>query len=73
MNYLEKVVRGITYDGNRLKGAWLMALGSYAYTRSFAGATYEDGTDMGFTRWYAFKGAVETFWDYLTRRAEGQR
>ncbi len=57
MSYLDHCMAALVYRGrNRLKRAWLMARGSYAYTRSW---------DFG--RWYAFKGAVALGWEYLWR------
>lgn len=71
MNYLDHVVRGITCEGNRFTRAWLMARASYAYTASFIGTTDPSQGEPEFTRWDAFKGAVEQFFDTL-RRDEGQ-
>ena len=69
MNYLDHMMRGITYDGpSRIKAAWLMARGSYEYTCSFIGTTDPSIGEPEFTRWYAFRCAVELFWDYLWRK-----
>lgn len=68
-NYMDAVVKGITYEGNRVLKAWHMACGSYAYTCSFIGKTDPSQGEPEFTRWYAFTSAVELFWDYLWRKA----
>lgn len=69
MNYLDHLMTAMTYSGpSRIWQAWLMARASYAYTCSFIGQTDPSRGEPEFTRWYAFKGAVETGWDCLWRR-----
>lgn len=67
-NYMDDVVKGITYEGNRVMAAWYMARGSYAYTASFIGRTDPSQGEPVFTHWDALKGALETFWDHLWRK-----
>ena len=68
MNYVDRMMTAMTYDGNRIKRAWLMACASYAYTASFIGNTDPSLGEPVFTRWDAIKGAVECGWRYLWRR-----
>ena len=67
-NYLDRVVMAMTYDGNRIKQAWLMGYASYAYTASFIGQTDPSVGEPVFTRWDAIKGGVECAWDSLWRK-----
>lgn len=68
MNYLDHMGAALTYKGNRVKAAWLMARASYSYTASFIGNTDPSVGEPVFTRWDAIEGAVECFWDCLWRK-----
>lgn len=63
-------MEALAYMGdNRIRRAWLMALATYAYTRSWDGCEGNvEGEIMHFGRWYSFCAAVEVGWDYLWRR-----
>ena len=65
MNVAEKMLAAMTYRGNRFGLAWRSAVASYAYTRSWDGTECGPGEYMTFSRWYAFKGAVALWWDYV--------
>lgn len=68
MNYLDRMMAAMVYDGNRLKQAWLMARASYAYTASFIGNTDPSLGEPVFTHWDAIKAGVECAWDTLWRK-----
>lgn len=70
MNYVQHCMNAMVYDGrNRIRKAWLMAVASYTYTRSWDGAEMYPGTPpMRFSRWYAFCGAAQLGWEYLWQR-----
>lgn len=71
-NYFDHTTAAICYRGpSRIKKAWLMGRGSYAYTCSFIGKTDPSKGEPVFTRWYAFKSGVALFWDYLWRKEVG--
>jgi hypothetical protein len=68
MNYLDKCVRAMAGPSHGFLAAWNMATASYSYTRSCDGIVINDAGDtISFSRWYAFKGAVEIFFEYLRR------
>lgn len=66
MNFLDKCMAALTYRGNRFGMAWRMAVGSYYYTRAHDGL-WNGVEHVRMTRWYAFKGAVTLWWDYIRR------
>lgn len=64
MNVAQKCLSAMTYKGNRFGYAWRMALASYGYTRACDGYVIDEmGGTIRFSRWYAFWGAVWTWWD----------
>ena len=68
MSLHTRMIDAMTHNGNRLLLAWKMARASYAYTASFIGQTDPSAGEPEFTRWCAFKGAVELFIEYATKR-----
>ena len=65
MQYVDRVLSAMAYDGNRFVGAWLMARATYAYTRAHDGTEIAPGEYITFSRWYSFKGALAVFWEHL--------
>lgn len=71
VNLADRMLTALTSGERGLRTAWVMALATYSYTRSWHGAEGPDGEPMEFSRWYCFASAAEIFWEYLWKRKHG--
>lgn len=73
MTHARRMLNAMTGPSYGLRAAYLMALASYSYTRSWHGAEGPDGKPMDFGRWYAFVEAVKCGARFLFKPTDGDQ